>query len=216
MGGTRAPGLQTEDRRGYSRVNKGALTVACPGAHHSTQLPRSRLGADVPGLRNAQGAARGAGQLPPQVGAQTEPAVLRRMRLICCCGHGLTASVSGSLFKGARGQSDGEALQLGSLTGLSGSQVSAEIPNRSCLWDGGQCPSWRSTQDGGARTLPTCGCRGHQAEWEASAGAHQLCERGWLVSRVPGVPHRDYTRVYMCDHLEQCLAGVPDECNYWY
>ena len=119
------------------------------------------------------------------------------------------------LFKGARGQSDGEALQLGSLTGLSGSQVSAEILNRSCLWDGGQCPARRSTQDGGARSLPTCGCSCHRPRG-GPVLAHTGSERGWLGSRVPGAPHGGYTRSCTCDHSQQCLAGVPDDCNCWY
>lgn len=56
----RAPGLQTEDRHGCCRIIEGVLTVAWHGTCHSLQLPRSPLGADFPGLRNAQGATRGA------------------------------------------------------------------------------------------------------------------------------------------------------------
>lgn len=72
-------------------------------------------------------------------------------------------------------------LDVASLTGLLGSQVSAELLNKKFLWDGSQCMSWQNTQ-GGARTLPICGFRGHRSEWEASTGTYQLCKQGWLMN----------------------------------
>lgn len=116
---------------------------------------------------------------------------------------------------------------VASLTGLFGSQVSAEILNNKFLWDGSQCTSWQNTKDGGASTLPICGFRGHRSEWEASTGTSQPCKRGWLVNlsvlvsstvergkmSVPGIPHRVTVRITRVNTCTTTYSSVWRECQ---
>ena len=169
----------------------------------------------MPRTRKRTGCSRGAWATASPGGRADSPLFLRRMRLICCCGHGLTGSVSAASSKEPAASLTGRPcswgasracldprFQLRYLTGAASGAVASARP--------GGAPRTGEQGPSPPAAAAVTGRAGGQC-WHTPA----LSGAGW------GAPHRGYMRSCTCDHSQQvwrecrrsATAGISNSDN---